>query len=93
MQKLTGRSVIDHYTAAKFLPALRVDTRQWTDHLTAGIVDLDKLPEVMWSTDVAGTVTRAAAEATGLAEGTPVICGTIDAAAEAFSVGVLDRAT
>ena len=35
-------------------------------------------------------MTAKAAEATGLAEGTPVICGTIDASAEAFSVGVLD---
>ena len=31
-----------------------------------------------------------AAETTGLAAGTPVIVGTIDAAAEAISVGVLD---
>ena len=44
----------------------------------------------MWSTDIAGHVTESAAEATGLAEGTPVICGTIDASAEAFSVGVLE---
>ena len=35
-------------------------------------------------------MTRKAAEETGLAEGTPVIVGTIDAAAEALSVGVLD---
>ena len=35
-------------------------------------------------------MTRSAAEETGLAEGTPVIAGTIDAAAEALSVGVLD---
>jgi xylulokinase len=34
-------------------------------------------------------VTAKAAAATGLAAGTPVICGTIDASAEAFSVGVL----
>jgi xylulokinase len=37
-----------------------------------------------------GAVTRQAAEETGLALGTPVIVGTIDAAAEAISVGVLD---
>ena len=35
-------------------------------------------------------MTRRAAEETGLAEGTPVTAGTIDAAAEALSVGVLD---
>src|SRR4029079_2589155 len=36
------------------------------------------------------TVTKRAAGETGLSEGTPVIVGTIDAAAEALSVGVLD---
>ncbi len=35
-----------------------------------------------------GEVSAAAAKATGLAKGTPVTAGTIDAAAEAFSVGV-----
>ncbi len=42
----------------------------------------------MWSTDIAGHVTAAAAAETGLAPGTPITCGTIDAAAEAVSVGV-----
>ena len=42
----------------------------------------------MWSTEIAGHVTAAAAAETGLAMGTPVTCGTIDAAAEAVSVGV-----
>ena len=40
--------------------------------------------------DIVGTVTAKAAKETGLAEGTPVICGTVDAAAEAISVGVLE---
>lgn len=90
VQKLTGRCVIDHYTAANFSPLYVVDEQRWSDDLNPGIVALDKLPEVLWSTEIAGGVTPAAAHATGLAVGTPVICGTIDAAAEAFSVGVLD---
>jgi xylulokinase len=89
VQKLTGRCVMDHYTAANFSPLYVVDEQRWSDDLNPGIVPLDKLPEVAWSTDIAGQVTPAAAYATGLAIGTPVICGTIDAAAEAFSVGVL----
>jgi xylulokinase len=48
------------------------------------------LPELAWTTEVAGGITRRAAEQTGLLPGTPVIVGTIDAAAEAISVGVLD---
>ena len=54
------------------------------------MVELDRLPEIAWTTEIAGTVTARAAAETGLAAGTPVIVGTIDAAAEAVSVGVLD---
>lgn len=90
VQKLTGRCVIDHYTAANFSPLYLVDELRWSDDLNPGILPLEKLPEVLWTTDIAGGVTPAAAEATGLAVGTPVICGTIDAASEAISVGVLN---
>ncbi len=48
----------------------------------------ERLPKILWTTDIAGTVTSEAADVTGLAVGTPVIAGTIDAAAEAVSVGV-----
>jgi len=89
VQKLTGRCVIDHYTAANFSPLYVVDEQRWSNDLNPDILPLEKLPDVVWSTDVVGAVTQAAAHATGLAAGTPVICGTIDAAAEAFSVGVL----
>jgi xylulokinase len=85
--KLTGRYVIDHYTAANFSPLYDVTRQDWTDEL-ADILPLDRLPHLMWSTDISGHVTAKAAQETGLAAGTPVICGTIDAAAEAVSVGV-----
>lgn len=86
--KLTGAYVIDHYTAANFSPLYDVNALAWTDALTPDVLPLDKLPKLMWSTDIAGHVTAAAAAETGLAQGTPVTCGTIDAAAEAVSVGV-----
>jgi xylulokinase len=89
VQRLTGNCVVDHYTAANTSPLYDVGRLAYTDELAPDIVPLDKLPKPMWSTDIAGAVTAKAAEATGLAEGTPVICGTIDASAEAFSVGVL----
>ena len=85
--KLTGAYAIDHYTAANFSPLYDVGRLDWTADL-ADILPLDCLPRLMWSTDIAGHVTAAAAAETGLAEGTPVTCGTIDAAAEAVSVGV-----
>jgi xylulokinase len=88
--KLTGQHVIDHYTASSFAPLYDVEALAWTDALAPGIIPLDRLPRLLWTTDIAGTVTPGAAAETGLAAGTPVTCGTIDAAAEAVSVGVRD---
>jgi xylulokinase len=91
VHRLTGRFVIDHYTAANSSPLYLVDERQWSDALSADIVVLDRLPELAWTTDIAGGVSTRASAETGLAQGTPVIVGTVDAAAEALSVGVLDN--
>jgi xylulokinase len=89
VMKLTGRRVIDHYTAANSSPLYCVAKNDWAFDLAPHIARPDQMPELMWSTEIAGHVTKAAAQETGLAEGTPVTCGTIDAAAEAVSVGVL----
>lgn len=86
VMKLTGEVVIDHYTAANFAPLYDVTAQGWTADL-ADILPLDRLPRLMWSAEIAGAVTPAAAAETGLVAGTPVTCGTIDAAAEAVSVG------
>ena len=88
VHKLTGEYVIDHYSAANFSPLYVVDRLDWSDELADDIIGLDKLPRLLWTTEIAGHVTAEAAVATGLAEGTPVTAGTIDAGAEALSVGV-----
>ena len=90
VERLTGEYVVDHYTAASFSPLYLPDEGAWSTALSDGIVEIERLPRLVWTTDIAGMVSRKAAEATGLAAGTPVIAGTIDAAAEALSVGVLD---
>jgi xylulokinase len=90
VRQLTGRTVIDHYTAANFAPLYDVDRLDWTEELAGDIVGREQLPELLWTSEIAGVVTPEAAVATGLAAGTPVTCGTIDAGAEALSVGVLD---
>ncbi len=87
--RLTGEYVIDHYAAANTTPLYSAEHLRWSDALTTDIIPLEKLPDCKWSTDIAGVITPRAAEETGLATGTPVTCGTIDAAAEAISVGVL----
>ncbi|MEM6342108.1 MAG: FGGY-family carbohydrate kinase, partial [Pseudomonadota bacterium] len=88
VRRLTGESVIDHFTAANFTPLYDAERLAWTDDLADDVVSLDKLPRLLWSDQIAGHITAQAAEATGLAKGTPVTTGTIDAAAEALSVGV-----
>ncbi|MFT6306977.1 MAG: xylulokinase [Halioglobus sp.] len=88
VQRLTDEVVIDHYTAANFSPLYDVATQSWNDDLADDIIALDKLPRLMWSNEIAGQITPKAASLTGLAAGTPVTAGTIDAAAEAMSVGV-----
>ncbi len=86
--RLTGERTIDHYTAANYAPLYDVATLGWSDALADGIITRDRLPRIGWATEIAGHVTQAAAAETGLAVGTPVTFGTIDAAAEAVSVGV-----
>jgi len=88
--RLTGKAWIDKYTAATFAPLFNINTLDWEPELAQGIVDPALLPQVEWSGRVAGHVTREAAALTGLVEGTPVVVGTTDAAAEALSVGVTE---
>ncbi len=90
VQKLTGETVIDHYTAANFGPLYLIDSLSWSSTLCDAIVAPEQLADIHWSDAIVGTVSVKAARETGLAPGTPVTTGTIDAAAEALSVGVLD---
>ncbi|MEM6383628.1 MAG: FGGY-family carbohydrate kinase [Pseudomonadota bacterium] len=87
--KLTGAIVIDHYTASSSTPLYDLNAQTWSDALGSDICPLSMMPDLMWSAEIAGTVTADAAAETGLAEGTPVTCGTVDAASEAVSVGTL----
>jgi len=86
--KLTGQVTMDYYTACNYAPLFDVEKLEWIDQEIAGINPYPKLPKLLWSCDLAGKVTAAAARETGLTEGTPVIAGTIDAAAEAISTGL-----
>ena len=86
-QRLTGACVIDHYTAAGFSPLYDIEAQDWCPEFS-GICGREMLPDLLWSNQIAGLVTPWAAAETGLAAGTPVTCGTIDAASEAVSVGV-----
>ena len=88
--RLTGEYVMDYHTASYYNPLFDLRNLRWDARFAGPIVELDRLPKLMWSDQIAGEVTPAAAAETGLKVGTPVTAGTIDAAAEAVSVGVVD---
>jgi xylulokinase len=86
--KLTGERVIDIYTAGAYAPLFDGQRNAWDAEMAAPIVPLEKLPRLLWSMQIAGSVTEEAARQTGLPAGTPVVAGTADAAAEALSAGL-----
>lgn len=69
---------------------LDVVTRRWSKPMIERLkLDGSILPEVKESADVAGTVSAAAAKATGLKEGTPVVGGAGDQAASGVGNGIV----
>ena len=93
VRRLTGEYVIDHHTASQCVPLYDIEARRWHQPWYDDIMGDLPAPRLAWSMEVAGTVTAAAARETGLAPGTPVCAGTVDAWAEAASVGVRAPAT
>lgn len=87
--RLTGEHVIDHHTAGHSILLYDPATNAWSDEFSDLIIDPERLPRLGWSHELAGTVTRAAAETTGLAIGTPVAVGAVDALSEAVGVGAV----
>jgi xylulokinase len=65
-------------------------TRTWSRELAA-LIDwpMETLPPVVGPSEVVGRVTKQAAAETGLAEGTPVVCGSNDTTVEFFGVGAI----
>lgn len=66
--------------------------KQWDKGLCAlaGLTS-NMLPPIKEPCDLAGTVTGSASKATGLAAGTPVICGTTDTALEILASGAVNK--
>lgn len=88
--RLTGRNVMDYYTAcAGYTPLFDYENMCWDEGMCKEFGCMDKMPELLWSTKQAGKLSSMAAKETGLKEGTIVSTGTCDAAAEAVSVGVV----
>jgi len=86
-RRLTGAYVLDHQSASQTSPLYDIENETWYDPWWERYAGRIEQPRLTWSGDIAGTVTDAAAELTGIPDGTPVITGTIDAWTEAVSVG------
>ena len=86
----TGDLVTDTIEAAGSM-FFDVARRAWSKTLCGAIgLDESRLPAVVEPTSVVGAVSEKAAAVSGLAAGTPVICGTTDTAMEVFAAGAVE---
>ena len=88
VRRLTGAYVLDHHSASQCDPMYDLGRGTWATSWAAEIAGDIELPALRWPAEVAGRVSSEAAAATGLPAGIPMATGTIDAWAEATSVGV-----
>jgi xylulokinase len=90
--RLTGVATCDPSTAMLCAPLFAWRTGAWSEEASRAVeVRASALPPIVESHAVIGAVTRAAAAATGLREGTPVVAGAGDFAASALAAGVLEQ--
>jgi len=92
--KLTGRFTVDYCNAMGFTPLFNYKKLEWDKEMcnSIGIIP-DQLPKIYPANQVIGQITTEASEETGLNEGTPVINGTGDFAAEILSTGAIQGDT
>ena len=89
--RLTGEYATDKAGAAGTL-LMDVRQRDWSgDVLDTLEIDRSWMPATFEGTAVTGTINQAAAEATGLAVGTPVVGGGGDQAAQGVGVGAIEE--
>lgn len=86
-RKLTGAYVLDHQSASQTTPLYDIEAEVWHEPWWQRYAGSLEQPILGWAGDIAGHVTAGASALTGLAEGTPVIIGTVDAWTEAVSAG------
>jgi xylulokinase len=90
--RLTGEAASDPSTAMLCSPLFDATTGGWSEAGARAVgLATAALPRILRAHDVVGRVTRAAATATGLREGTPVVAGGGDFASSALGAGVTDE--
>ncbi|RLG84632.1 MAG: xylulokinase, partial [Thermoprotei archaeon] len=87
--RLTGSFYTD-YSDASLSGMMDASKRTWAVEMLEELgIDPGKLPEIAPSTQIVGEVTSGAAEATGLARGTPVAMGCGDGACATLGAGAV----
>ena len=87
----TGDYVTD-YIEAEGSMMFDVNTTKWSKELCSILdIDVHMMPEIVKPADIVGKITKDAAASTGLAEGTPVLCGTTDTVMEIFASGAVNK--
>jgi xylulokinase len=91
--RLTGDHAVDKADGAGTI-LFDLAARDWSPEMLDALrIDRRWLPETFEGPDVTGLVTAAAAEATGLRPGTPVVAGGGDQAANAVGLGAVEPGT
>lgn len=87
--KLTGQ-ISQDLSQGYGLHCFDMRTGQWDEEMRKKLgIPREFLPEIVPSDQIIGTVTKKAAEESGLAEGTPVAAGGLDAACGTLGAGVI----
>lgn len=87
--KLTGQ-ISQDLSQGYGLHCFDMRTGQWDEEMCKKMgIPREFLPEIVPSDQIIGTVTKKAAEESGLAEGTPVAAGGLDAACGTLGAGVI----
>ena len=91
--RLTGEHALDKADGAGTL-LFDLAARDWSPEVLAALrIDPAWMPPTFEGPEVTGRVTRAAAAATGLVEGTPVVAGGGDQSANGVGVGAVSAGT
>ena len=87
----TGDYVTD-FIEAEGSMMFDINNMEWSRELCGVLdIDVDMMPKIVKPTDIVGSITKTAAEITGLCEGTPVLCGTTDTVMEVFASGAVSK--
>lgn len=86
VRRLTGEYTLDRYSASASDPLYDLGRRDWWEEMWQPYDRLER-PRLAWPGEIVGEVSAQGAAATGVPAGTPVAAGTVDAMAEAYSVG------